>query len=185
MRLDRTSVSVLLLVAAIAAFQLVHYYPLLQDRVAVHFGASGEANGWSSRGGFVAQMAVTEALVVLFGLGLAAVLDRIPAALVNIPNRRYWLSPERRAESVEFIRSQLVWIEVATLGFLVAITQLIIGENLSDTPPRLPVDFWYVLAAFVGVVLFLAAKILVRFASTEGEGAGTTPPHTPPRAPAP
>lgn len=166
MRLDRAPMTILLLLAAVAAVQMVYYYPQLPERLAVHFGASGEANGWSSRGEFVALFGAMEAFFVLFGVALAVVLDRIPVALINIPHRDYWFSPERREESLEFVKNQILWIETATLGFFVVVAQLIFKENLGDSPPRLSSDFLYVLIAFVAAVLWLALRIILRFLRT-------------------
>ena len=166
MRLDRAPVTILLLLAAVAAVQMVYYYPQLPERLAVHFGASGEANGWSGKGEFVVLFAAMEAFFVLFGVALAVVLDRIPAALINIPHKDYWFSPERREESLEFVKNQILWIETATLGFFVAVAQLIFKENLGHSLPRLSGDFWYVLVAFVAAVLWLALRIILRFLRT-------------------
>jgi serine/threonine-protein kinase len=169
MRLDKAPVTVLLLLAALAAVQMLHYYPQLPEQVAVHFGSNGEPNGWSGKGEFALLMCGMEALFVVFALVLTVVLDRIPAALVNIPNRNYWLAPERRVQSMEFIKNQVVWMEVATLGFFVALAQLVILANLGDSPPRLTSDFWYVFAAFVGVMLWLALRLVFRFVSAKDE----------------
>jgi uncharacterized membrane protein len=163
MALNRTPVAVLVLVAALAAAQLVHYHPQLPDTIAVHFNASGEPDGWSGKTEFVLTYGAIEALMVLMGVAAVLIIGRVPPALVNIPNREYWLAPERRAETVEFIAGQVVWIEIATLGFLMAIAQLIFIENLGGDAPRLSGDFWYVLVAFVCVVLWIGARIILRF----------------------
>lgn len=163
MRLDRTPLTVLLLLAALAAAQMLHYHPLLPDSIAVHFGASGEPNGWSGKTEFVMTYGATEALVVLLGIGLALTLSRIPASLVNIPHRQHWLAPERRDDTVVFLSTQIVWMEAVTLGFLMAIAQLVFTKNLGDTPPRLSGDFWYLLVAFVGTMLWFVLRIVLRF----------------------
>jgi uncharacterized membrane protein len=163
MRLNRTPVTVLLLLAAVAAIQMTHYYPLLPERLAVHFGASGETNGWSSKGEFMVLFGAMEAFFVLFGLAFAVMLDRIPLALINTPHKDYWFSPERQEESRAFLRDQILWIETATLGFLVAIAQLLFKENLGSALPRLPGSFWCVLVAFVAVILWFSVRIIRRF----------------------
>ena len=47
------SIAFLLLVALVSA-QVAHYYPLLPDPMASHFGLDGAPNGWSSRVTFFA-----------------------------------------------------------------------------------------------------------------------------------
>ena len=163
MNSNRAPLTVLLLLAALAAAQLLHYHPLLPDSIAVHFGAGGEPNGWSDRTEFVLVYGATEAFVVLFGVALSMLLRRIPASLVNIPHREYRLSPERREETIAFMSNKIIWMEAATLAFLMAIAQIVFKENLGDAPPRLSGDFWYVLVAFVGATLWFTARILLRF----------------------
>ena len=163
MRLDRAPMTVLLLLAAVAAIQMTHYYPLLPERLAVHFGSSGEPDGWSSKGEFMVLFGAMEAFFVLFGVGLALALDRIPVALINVRHKDYWFSPERQEESLEFMKNQILWMETATLGFFVAMAQFIFRGNLGDAPPRLPGDFWYVLIAFVAVILWFSVRIIRRF----------------------
>ncbi len=163
MRLDRAPMTVLLLLAAVAAIQMTHYYPLLPERLAVHFGSSGEPDGWSSKGEFMVLFAAMEVFFVLFGVGLALALDRIPVAIINVRNKDYWFSPERRGESLEFLKNRILWIETATLGFLVALAQIIFRESLGDAPPRLSGDFWYVMIVVVVAVLWLGLQIVLRF----------------------
>ena len=165
MRLDRAPLTVMLLLAAVAAIQMTHYYPLLPERLAVHFGSSGEPDGWSSKGEFMVLFGAMEVFFVLFGVGLALALDRIPVAFINVRHKDYWFSPERREESLEFMKNQILWIEAATLGFFVAIAQLIFRGNLGDAPPRLPGNFWYVLIAFVAAILWFSLRIVLRFRS--------------------
>jgi hypothetical protein len=167
MKLNRAPITVLLLLAALAAAQMLHYHPLLPDSIAVHFGAGGEPNGWSDKTEFVLAYGATEAFIVLLGVALAFALGRIPVALVNIPHREYWLSPERREGTVEFLSKQIVWLEALTLAFLIVIAQLVFKGNLGDAPPRLSGDFWYVLVAFVGATLWVAIGIILRFRRTD------------------
>jgi uncharacterized membrane protein len=170
MKDDGGSKAVVLLVAALAAFQMIHYYPLMPGTMVVHFGTSGAPNGWSARPVFIATFGATEALIVLLGLALPSLIGRIPADFINIPNRQYWLASERRDESVSFIRTQVMWMETATLVFLMAIAQIIFTLNLSGAPRRLPGDFWIVAVAFVAVIVWFAARIMLRFRIPKSPG---------------
>ena len=172
MKPDRTPMAVLLLLAAVAAAQMIHYYPVLPESLAVHFGASGEPNGWSDKTDFVLRYGAIELFIVLLGAASGLLLRTIPPALVNIPHRDYWLAPERRQETVGFLSNQVLWMETATLAFLIAIAQLVFKENLGGSPPRLSGDFWYILAAFVGATVWFSARIILRFRTRELPGQG-------------
>ena len=163
MKLDRTPVTVMLLLAAVAAAQLLHYYTRLPETIAVHFGPSGQADGWSGKATFFTVFAVIEAAIALGGLAMARFGERIPPALLNIPNRDHWLSEDRRAESLSFFWTQTVWIEVMTLAFLIAVAEFVFRANLAGGPPRLPVDFSIVLIAFILGVAYQSIRIVRKF----------------------
>ncbi len=84
-----------------------------------------------------------------------------------MPPSEYWLAPERKNETVDFLSNQIVLMEAITLGFLIAIAQLVFIGNLGDAPPRLSGDFWYVLVAFVGAMVWFALKMILRFRKTD------------------
>ena len=77
-----------------------YYYPLLPDRVASHFGASGQPDAWSSKESFVKIYFFVIAFIAVLFPGIGLILGKIPASLINLPNKDHWLSPERREETI-------------------------------------------------------------------------------------
>lgn len=75
---------------------MAYYYPQMPPRMASHFAADGRANGWQSREGFFLLMLLVSAssAVVVAPRQIAAKAN----ARINLPNRDFWLAPERRAE---------------------------------------------------------------------------------------
>lgn len=112
--IDGTPLTVLLVLAALAAVQLVHHYPNLPGTITTHFGVSGQADGWSVKQSFFPTYGIIEAAMVVAAFLMARFAARIPTGALNIPNRDYWLAPERRSESLRFVWSQILWIEAAT-----------------------------------------------------------------------
>ena len=74
--------------------------PQLPELVVSHIGADGP-DGWMSKGWFVATFAGTVlSLEALFRWGMPALMRRTPPALMNIPNRGYWMAtPARQDEA--------------------------------------------------------------------------------------
>jgi transcriptional regulator with XRE-family HTH domain len=88
----------------------------LPPLVASHFGAAGDANGWMSRDHFVAIMGGMLGLLPLAlqtGLVLALRFGGL-----NIPNKRYWLAPARRAAAVRSLHAHVAWLCVGLSAFL-------------------------------------------------------------------
>ena len=107
------SVFIVLLLLCIG--HAAYYYPLLPDRVASHFGASGKPDAWSSKDHFVKFYLVVVVFIAVLFSGIGFILKKVPASLINLPNKDYWLSPERREDTIAVLSGQFLWFGSATL----------------------------------------------------------------------
>lgn len=132
----------------------------LPERVAVHFDASGIPNGWSSRSGLILTIA---ALIALFAASYlaAGLIARLPDRLINLPRKAYWLAPERRAETLEWLAGWTRWFLVVTLAFLV-LTFIAVFEANLVVPPRLSLPVWFI-GGFAVLVVAMIARVFWRF----------------------
>ena len=112
-------VFIILLLLSIA--HVVYYYPLLPDRVASHFGASGRPDAWSSKETFVKIYLIVVALIAALFPGIGLILRKTPTTMINLPNKDYWLSPERKQETIDVLSRQFLWFGSATLLLLLDI----------------------------------------------------------------
>ncbi len=144
-----------IVLAAIA--QTVHDYPLLPDRLASHFGASGMPNGWMTK----SQFFFTFAIVLLPALAVEFwVSHRIankPDAKLKLPNKEYWLAPERRAETFAYFDSFFAWYGCAFLFVEVFAMGLAMRANF-DTPPQLPTG--PIVSVIAGFLLYNVAAVI-------------------------
>jgi len=110
----------------------------LPDIVAVHFDAAGHANGFAPRAAAREFMLAFTLGTPLFVVLVTALLPRaLPASMVNIPNRDYWLAPERSRESLAYLGEHGVWFACILLVFLTAVAHLLVEANLTQ-PPLFP-----------------------------------------------
>ena len=139
------------LICGALALDVAHYLPLVPDPLASHFGFSGRPNGWTSHFRMIAGLAV---LVLLFAAIFAATFffGRIPDRLINVPNKTYWLAPERREATLLYVSAWLRWFLVLTLAFLTLVVGLTFRANL-HRPPQLSV------AALGVLIIYLAAAV--------------------------
>jgi len=144
-----TPKAVFVALVAVAVAQAIFYYPQLPGTVASHFDGAGHPNGWSSKAEFFGIMFGMMAVMGVVFLGIPKAISRVPDGVISLPNRDYWLSGERRAETMRFIDSQLSWIGVATLLLIVAMTQFTIDANLRPHP-ELPTKFMWVFWVYMG-----------------------------------
>ena len=79
----------------------------LPARVASHFDGAGRANGWMSRDAMLGWQLGTVLFIAARFEGIVALQPLLPAEVVNLPHRDYWLAPERRAATDAWISSLL------------------------------------------------------------------------------
>ncbi|MBA4107643.1 MAG: hypothetical protein C0485_18065 [Pirellula sp.] len=138
-------------------------YSRLPERMASHFDASGVANGWMSRDGYVWLMVGVVTFVTLTMLAAFGSVRFLPKSLINIPRRDYWLAPERRDETARsLMRFGLLMVGFESLFFL-AIHLMVVAANESQ-PVRLSNDVWWLLVAFLATTGAFLFKLYRRFA---------------------
>jgi hypothetical protein len=131
------SVRALLLVVAIAAVFFLTSSSRLPPVVASHFVAGGTANGFMPRSAYVPFMAfMTLALPLVIGF-LLGIGRYLPPSLVNIPNRSYWLAPERAEATLHYMGRQGRIFTAFLTVFLCFVHWQVVQANLVQ-PPKLP-----------------------------------------------
>jgi uncharacterized membrane protein len=125
----------LLATAAALIFNLAAQLP---DLVAVHFDATGRANGFMTRAGCRDFMLLTTLGVPLLITIATALIPRlVPASLINIPHRDYWLAPERAPDSLAFLSEQGLWFGCIFVVFLACVDAMLVKAN-AVSPPEFP-----------------------------------------------
>ena len=125
--------------------------------VASHFGPGGNANGLMGRGTYTAFMlAVVVAAPALVGFS-GQLVRVLPLQLVNLPNKQYWLAPQRRAATLESLSSMSVPFALVLVVFLCFVHWLVVQANAVQ-PARLQEG-----PLFVGLAVFGVATVLWLF----------------------
>ena len=109
----------------------------LPARIATHFDASGQPNGWMNRSALVLFTAIFGLGFPLFVVGLSYMTRFFPNNLINIPHREYWLSPEHRGEAFDYLLLYSFWFACLAVCFVIGLHSLIIRAN-AQSPPALP-----------------------------------------------
>jgi uncharacterized membrane protein len=131
----------LLVVAAFFALRSIGELP---ERVAVHFGMDGAADGWMSREGY--RFLILFGLVALPSLLVWAMagLPRLTKGSGQIPNSEYWFAPERRHTTESFLLSHACWLGCMTVAIAYGFHVLILRAN-AISPPLLATDRFIVM----------------------------------------
>ncbi|EYT61132.1 hypothetical protein H483_0113390 [Dietzia sp. UCD-THP] len=141
-------VSTLLIWLAVLAWQVM----VLPERVPIHFGSGGRADGWSTKAGALAFSGLLP-LTVLALIPLTSLLVLRAPELINGPNKQWWTSTAPRLRRFErLVREDLWLIVVVTLALLVAMQAgIVIASGSPDQ--RMPEGLLYGGMALFGVGL--------------------------------
>ena len=118
MTIQKISLTIFLVLCMLCLAQGVYYYPLLPEEVASHFGLSGQPDAWSTKTSFIVHYFILVGFMIIIFLGIRFGMSKIPDSLINMPNKDYWLSPERRQKTFDFMSHYFLWIASATILFL-------------------------------------------------------------------
>ena len=128
--------------------------------VASHFVAGGAANGFMPRSAYLGMM-----LAVAVGLPLAQALvfgliRLVPDRFINLPQRDYWLAPERRQQTLDYLGDQGNRFAMLLCGFLCFVHWLVLRAN-AQQPPQFPeATLFAALPLFVGaLVIWIGAFV--------------------------
>lgn len=158
-----------------AVFALLVFLGFLQGRnfatampgmMATHFGASGSANGWQTKGQFFVLEFVMLGVCLLIGFGVPAIIAAAPPSLVNLPNKDFWLAPVRRDHTLAVFRIQMAWFACALLTFLIVVNQLVFNANQSVPRHLNSAQFTMALVAFLGFVALWTIRLVSYFSRT-------------------
>jgi hypothetical protein len=142
-----------LLVACAAAFVWLTS-TRLPDLVASHFDGSGTANGFMPHGFYVWFMlgfvvVLPTFMVAVTWLGIASQKARI-----NLPNKDYWLAPERRAQTIDFLRAGILKFGAMLVALLCYMHWLVVLAN--EAKPVQLDNSWFI----GGMVVFLVGLLV-------------------------
>ena len=140
----------------------VYQHGSLPARVATHFGANGQPNGWMARDTHtVTQIGITIFIGGLFA-ALSLFLPRMPDNLINLPHRDYWLAPSRRAETFAWITGMLFCLGTTSQAFLAYIFHEVARANFAAKPALRLNSLWLQVSLFI-IVVTLVITLLFRF----------------------
>jgi len=121
---------ILLLLLGGVTLQCLYYFPLLPETVSSHFDGAGRPNGWSSKQAFYTLYLFIVGLMTFCFFFLPRLLRRVPSSLINLPNREYWLVPERKEQALAMLEEEMGWFGIAILLLMIWTLQLAINANL-------------------------------------------------------
>lgn len=140
---------IVLLVGA-AAFVLITGSNL-PPLVASHFGIGGAVDGFMSRNAYLGFMLIGVVAFPLLIVVPQRLVRTISPRLINVPNRDYWLAPQRIESTLDYLRNHAIWFAALLVLFMCFVHWEVVQANMRR-PVRLVAEPF-----FVGFVVYVAS----------------------------
>jgi hypothetical protein len=124
------------LIAGLAVFAVLRCASVWEELPPVlmsHFDARGHADGFMRRESFFPMFAALCGIPVFLLLAIPRLVGALPATVLNIPNRDYWL-PERRSQVQHKLGVFAAWSAAGVTALLVGVLELTLRANLAREP---------------------------------------------------
>jgi uncharacterized membrane protein len=141
--------------------QALIYYPQMPTPMASHFDGAGIPNGWSTPAQFFG-LAITVELLSAGCFLIGRLVGRMPTSMINLPNKEYWLAPERREQTMRRFSDSMIDFGIITHALLLYAFQLCILANLNP-PPRLSHGIVWALILYAVLTVAWTIRMLTSY----------------------
>lgn len=135
----------------------------MPESVASHFGPGGIADAFMPRASYARFMVALVLFVPSLVYFATHSATRLPASLINLPNKAYWLAPERRASSLASLIHFGAVVACATALLLCLVHGLVLQANRARPAHLESMPLIGVLVLFFVVLVVAMAVFLGRF----------------------
>lgn len=147
--------------------QAAWYYPQLPHEIAVHFGAGGAPNRWSSPASYFAiSLGI---MLLIFVLAIWAPMTKAMDSSrrrffhPRIPNREYWLANERRHTTIAWLESAYSVMFSFSMALILIVNQLVMSANLGEPVALNTGSLWLLLLIYFALIAIWLLRFLLRF----------------------
>ena len=151
----------------LAAAGLIYFsllYPQLPGLMASHFNAGGVATAWMPKSGFFFLIVVVTLAAGVPVFLVPKQMAKLPNNKINLANKEYWLAPERRAETIDYLGTQMGWFGCALLALLFCGLYIAVAANLKPDHTFDSTSFYVALGVFSAFIIIFLARLISHFA---------------------
>jgi uncharacterized membrane protein len=152
------------LLAAAGLLYFSFLYPQLPDLMASHFNASGAATAWMPKFAFFILFPIITLAASVPVFLVPKSMAKLPNDKINLANKEYWLAPERRTETIQYVGMQMGWFGCALLALLFCGFYFAVAANLGPAHTFDSGSFYIALGAFFAFIIFWMVRLLSHFA---------------------
>jgi uncharacterized membrane protein len=156
------------ILAGLLILQALHYYSLMPEKMATHFGIGGWANGWMAKNDFFLMLGGLCCFIAVLFAVLPRLIAKFPDSLINIPNKPYWMTPERRPKAMAILGRNMLWMANLVLALFLGMGYLTYKANLMAEPALDERLSLFLMAGFVTGMLATVILLIVAYRVPKG-----------------
>ncbi len=165
--------TVLVAAYAVSMAVAVAGHGMLPEQAAVHFGASGAADGWGSRDTLTGLFVVMNTVLFVVFLSGPRLAFRLPDDMISLPNRDYWLAEDRRERAIEIMSGLAYEFGAATLVYTAFVMVLTVHANHRQPPALDNTTFLVGLGAYLLYSAWWCVRLVRSFRKPDAEETAT------------
>lgn len=156
------------LIAAVATVYFSSLYGKLPEELATHFSGNGTPGNWQPKSVLMWTLVVVTVIPAVLVFGVPAIIKALPGAAVNIPNKQYWLSGERAAETQEFLAGWFGWFGCAVFLLTLWVFNYVMQWNLHPGDRQNSDSSMWGIGAFTVFMVVWMLRLPLHFARKSG-----------------
>jgi uncharacterized membrane protein len=139
-----------------------YYYAVLPPQLASEFDLLGNPTKTMPKGTFTIFNASLLILMPAFLLTLGWGCTKLPKWMIDLPNKDYWLAPERKAATAASLFSFILWLTNGVELFLTSIVMLVYRANMGR-PEAMQLVPHYCFGTFLAFMAVWIAWFYIKF----------------------
>ena len=156
------------LLIILSFIEVYYFYPLLPEKTAAHFNIYGQPDAWQSKSTVILINIILVISVALLFRITIVFITKIPEGFINLPNKFYWFSENRKMETYQKISDFLYWFTDVTLLFFLFLFYLIYESNINSYTSISP-GIWVILIIYLAVLAIFTLKFYKYFNNVPGK----------------
>lgn len=153
--------AVFLILCIACVVQALYHYPHLPDEVARHFDATGQPDAWGAKKDVLNFQLKTIGFLTMTFLLSGFFVSKVSDSAINLPNKDYWLSPERRQNTIDYLLSVFFGFGSVTMILLLDLYHQSIRVNLAHATKL--GHIWISLGMYITIALTGVVTIYSKF----------------------
>lgn len=138
--------------------------PLLPERVASHFGGSGEPNGWTTRGSYLWSVTLIGFGIPALVIGVCFGIRYLPPSMLNVPHANFWRSARQYPEACRILLDWSFFLGAANFLWATLFHVLMVRANRLDPPALAPGPVFLLSGAYLLITVLLVLMLVLQFA---------------------